>query len=455
MRCFSTLRKVLVGLLFMFVVNNSIGQLPNLPDSEKLYGLSLFWQEANYHFAFFDKQPSLNWDSAYKAFIPQVLATPSTYEYYRVMKRFCALLKDGHTNVYYPKFIQDSLDFPMLKLTEIDRHAIITEVGKPYEKEIPIGSEVIAVNGMATVHFLNQEIFPYMSHPLESSRWKEAVRIMLAGWSNSTVELQLKHKNEIRSVSVVRNRDATQWMIALSRPPLFQFEWLDHQIACIRLNGFHDPRLITLFKEKVNDLLQAKAVIIDIRKNGGGNSDIGAEILKYFTDARYFLGSNWKTPKHIATFRAWGSLFNPQGQDTTFKKYYPYANRKAWHYGVTDTVYNDLKGAKITVPVVVLTGTATVSAAEDFLIYFDYLKRGEVIGERTNGSTGQPYLFPLPGGGMARICTKRDTYYDGREFVGIGIVPHIEVRPTLEDYIANKDVIQLKAIEVLKSKIEK
>ena len=52
----------------------------DLPDVEKLYGLSLFWQEANYNFAFFDQVPDLDWDAAYREFIPRVLSTHSTWE---------------------------------------------------------------------------------------------------------------------------------------------------------------------------------------------------------------------------------------------------------------------------------------------------------------------------------------------------------------------------------------
>src|SRR5256885_1632531 len=47
---------------------------PDLSPESKLYGLSLFWKEASYNFAYFDHVPGLNWDKAYTEFIPQVLA---------------------------------------------------------------------------------------------------------------------------------------------------------------------------------------------------------------------------------------------------------------------------------------------------------------------------------------------------------------------------------------------
>ncbi|HEY3520547.1 MAG TPA: hypothetical protein VGK80_05835, partial [Rhodanobacteraceae bacterium] len=49
--------------------------------------------------------------------------------------------------------------------------------------------------------------------------------------------------------------------------------------------------------------------------------------------------------------------------------------------------------------------------------------------------------FKLPGGGSARICVKRDTYPDGREFVGLGIAPQIEVAPTVTDIRDGRDPV--------------
>ncbi len=61
-------------------------------------------------------------------------------------------------------------------------------------------------------------------------------------------------------------------------------------------------------------------------------------------------------------------------------------------------------------------------------------------------------MFDLPGGGSARICTKKDTYPNGKEFVGYGIKPDIEVKRTLNDYLLKKDPVLDKAISYLKTK---
>jgi len=89
----------------------------------------------------------------------------------------------------------------------------------------------------------------------------------------------------------------------------------------------------------------------------------------------------------------------------------------------------------------VLTSARTYSAAEDFAVAFDTMQRGRIVGEATGGSTGQPLILNLPGGVMARICTKRDTYSDGREFVGVGVQPQVVVHPTVADFRAGRDTV--------------
>ena len=103
-------------------------------------------------------------------------------------------------------------------------------------------------------------------------------------------------------------------------------------------------------------------------------------------------------------------------------------------------------------PVLVLTGAATFSAAEDFAVAFDGMQRGTLVGEATAGSTGQPLFIKLPGGGAARICTKQDSYPDGRPFVGVGVQPQHIVRPTVDGVRAGRDEVLEAALAQLPSK---
>jgi len=103
--------------------------------------------------------------------------------------------------------------------------------------------------------------------------------------------------------------------------------------------------------------------------------------------------------------------------------------------------------------VVVLIGPRTFSAAEDFLVAFDNAQRGTKIGLPTAGSTGQQIYFDLPGGGFARVCAKKDTYPDGKAFVGKGMIPDVKVNVNLDDIQEGRDVTLYKALNITRKQI--
>ena len=102
-----------------------------------------------------------------------------------------------------------------------------------------------------------------------------------------------------------------------------------------------------------------------------------------------------------------------------------------------------------TKPVIVLAEPATYSRAEDFAVVFDAMKRGRIVGEATGGSTGQPLSIPLPGGGSLRICTKHDRYPDGKEFVGVGVLPGIVVLADGRGFPGGRDTVLEAAVRLL------
>ena len=83
------------------------------------------------------------------------------------------------------------------------------------------------------------------------------------------------------------------------------------------------------------------------------------------------------------------------------------------------------------------------------MIYVNNQQHIIKIGNPTFGSTGMPMTLELPNGGEARICTKKDTYPNGEEFVGKGIQPDIFVEQTLNNFLKNKDMTLNVALEYL------
>lgn len=210
------------------------------------------------------------------------------------------------------------------------------------------------------------------------------------------------------------------------------------EIAYIYLGTFSNNSMPDTFYKQIPKIKDAKGFIFDVRYNGGGNSGNGDKIAAAFTGGEID-SVKWRTLEHIATFKVW-----KQGDYAKNIHYKTWSSEKK----KINTDYN------LNQPVVILTGRNTASAAEDFLSVFDAKDRAIRVGESTYGSTGQPLSIDLPGGGSARICTRNCQLSDSTQFINVGILPHVPIELTLEDYQKGIDRVLLSGIDVLTEKIE-
>jgi C-terminal processing protease CtpA/Prc len=420
---------------------------PDLSDGEKLYGLSYLWQEANYNFAFFDQVPDLDWDSTYRAFIPQVLATESTYEYYRTLMRFVALLEDGHTRVWLSAPTGTYESYPWILTQNVQGQVLVANVGSSLADRIPVHSVIETIDGEPAAEHAVREHGPYTFASTDHDRADRIMAAALSGPPDQAVRIMyVTPDGDRRSVTLDRDRRTREdeWLLPTSATrQRFEIRWLDDDIAYVALNTFSDAGVADDFEAALPELYRAKALVIDIRKNGGGNSGHGYAIASYLTNDS-LQTSAWKTPENVAAYKAWGA-FN--------ERYSEYNDMNAWRDGGTHGAVAPAEGRRLIVPTVVLQEHGTFSAAEDFLIAIEKIPQITTIGRPTGGSTGQPLSLTLPGGGRANICTKRDTYPDGRDFVGIGIAPDIFVEATVEDVQQGRDPALDRAVELLRNQL--
>ena len=462
-------RVLLVALLLLATLQVR-AQLPTtLTPADKLYGLSKFWQEVNYNFVYLEQVDKPQWDDAYRRLLASVGQTPNDYAYYRQLQRFCALLKDGHTNVFLPPAIEQmttNFGAYRLLLRRIDNKAIVVRTNASKKEEIPVGSEVVEVNGQPTATYLAEHVAPYISSSTDYIRQDWGIRDLLMGVAGDSYRVKIKKpKGEIVALTLTHQKTEEQAVYPAFEPEkgLLEFKWLAKGIAYVALNSFGDAKIDSLFVAKLPELYRAKGLVVDLRANGGGSTEIGTTILQYLTRDRVLYGAKSRSRLHVGTYKAWGSYLEPR--DTVAgKKDWGLTKQealKAYHIArctfyhafanAPDTI--KLAAPRLVVPTVLLLGHSTASAAEDFLIAAAPQKHMLTMGENSFGSTGQPLSFALPGGGSARVCTKQDTYPDGRVFVGVGIKPAVEVAPTLKDYLAGRDPALLRATAYLKMKI--
>jgi hypothetical protein len=454
-------RSILINIFFLsFILHNietKAQPINTLSYPEKIYGLSRFWQEVNYNFVYFDKVDKNMWDSTYLRLIATIGNTDNDYAYYLELQRFCALLNDGHTNIILPPTITEYRTMfgeYRIFFESIEGKAIVSHINQSKTDILPVGSELVHVNGMPAQEYINRYIKPYISANANYIRDDLSIKSVLRGLEGDSYEVIFKRPDStFLELQLTHARTEEEQMFPpLNMAPLLEFNKLDNEIGYLAINSFENKEIVNKFLSILPELYGCKALIIDLRKNGGGSTNHALSILQYFT-ADTLLGASVSTRKHLPYFKAVGSFIDHAsdtiGNPWLKKAYEIHLGIHMEPMGVNGYISEVPRDKRLIVPTIFLTGHGTASAAEDMLIYADGQQHMMRIGQRTFASTGQPYLFDLPGGARARVCTKKDTFADGREFVGVGVQPHIEVIPSLNDWLGGKDPILEAALEYL------
>lgn len=401
----------------------------NIPDADKLAGLAELWAQAKYGFANFWHVPKLNWDQTYRDYIPKVLATHSTEEYYRVLENFYAQLKDGHTNVYSPDELSGKIDRLPLKTRLVDGRLLVIGSRDPAAdlQGLRPGDEILTINGESATRWAEHNVTPFVSASTQQDRDTRTYEYLPFLWPlGTTFTLGVQTPSGKQSTHVFKVTQSASQHI-----PLFDLKFLPGNIAYAALNGFDDDTAAKEWDKHWAEISKASSLILDLRENGGGSDSVGYHILATLIN-KTVPGELSRSTRWIATYRAWETAETPLR--------FP-----------VDTVEPD-PTRHFSGPVVMLTSPRTFSAGEDMVVVFTQAHRGKLIGEPTAGSTGQPLMFKLPGGGFARICTKHDSFADGREFVGVGVQPDIPVHQTRADIIAGRDSALQVAVRSLQAK---
>jgi C-terminal processing protease CtpA/Prc len=404
---------------------------PLLSEDEKVAGLSKFWSEARFNFPFFNRLPGMDWDGLYMAYLAKVRDAKTMADYYRVMMRFAAELKDGHTNVYPPSQLFNTLyAAPGLRTALVERSVVVTQLLDPNLRTAgwKVGDVILKVGNLDIREYAETNVMPYVSSSTSQDRDVRTYNYSLfSGDVEDPLVLTVEDASGKREVRTLM-RLSTDVLGPMFKTAASEFRILPGDIAYVAVNEFEDDSGVKTILDHLSQIQAAKGLVLDLRHNGGGNSQYGVSILQMLASSPFDWESE-QTPAYKAVYRAWG--LPQRSAQLPQPDFQPDAQH---HLGL---------------PVVVLTSAETFSAAEDFVALFDSMHRGLIIGEPTAGSTGQPFSFKLPGGGSARICTKDTRTPDGHVYMGVGIQPQILVKPSIADIRSGRDSALDNAVGIL------
>lgn len=436
-----------------------IKEIPNsISNHDKVYYLSKIWSEIKYNFVNIDYF-SYDLDSIYNEYIIDVMNSKNDYEYYQILKKFLGLLHDGHSEVYDNHQFHVFKDYIPISINDINYKFYITRIRKGIGLDSTfIGAEIIEIDKIPTHEYLIKNIFPFIAASTKQHLWMQASYLIQNGFKSEPFKATVKKIDKtIYEIELKRNGEKTRTKDDQYWGPnkeysrnIVDLSWQKDSIALININSFYpEEPAINGIIDAIEQTKNAKAIIFDLRQNGGGSTEVAWVLQKYLTSGDYFLNYGWETRISDGVKKANGNWI---------KEYEDFYLDKAVRYEMPDTVLVEDTINKIKVPVAILIGRYTFSAAEDFLVnLYETPDRPVLIGEETGGSTGSPLVISgLPGDGYARICTRRICYpFSRNRFVNKGVKPDIEIKQTIADYLENKDVVLEKALEIIKTKLIK
>ncbi len=305
----------------------------------------------------------------------------------------------------------------------LDGKAVITSIrdGYPAAKAgLREGYIISAIDDVPVEMILSdseKKALPNVTEWRKKSDMDRSIRNRLRGAPGTSVSLSfLDESDSLHRTTMLRMERPGKTILDKSLPPFFvefKAKQIADNIGYISFSTFMPP-VDEQFEQAIDDMLDVRGLVLDIRGNSGGMHTVGESIAARLV------------------------------QEPTLFSVFRYRDR-------TEEVVVRPNGKTYTGPVVVLIDGQNASASERFAACLQSIGRGVVIGERSRGAVGPSSVMKLPNGTTFLYVTAQSLTPDGIVLEGRGVIPDIVVRPDREALLHGKDAQLNRAVEYIKS----
>jgi len=410
--------------------------------------------------------------------------------FFKICSPLIHVIKDGHTNLNLPqnqirKHIKEYGAFPYhIYLSDDEKMYVIKNYGE--DKTIPIGAEIISINGISIPEFVNSidEFTFYERKSFRNTQIESDINILLYLHFGTFKELEIEYFTDHAEVHTLSNIDYKIFknskkeqelnimrMIRDSKP--FEYKKITKDVGHLMIHSFLiiKPKVLARFLKKMFKNIKEDGVtslIIDVRGNLGGFPRASAEIYHYLTDLPFKTMAVSKM-KISHTYR------------NQYKNKYPHVNfnsipfRKEGYTVDRYTLFNGEVGTLATEmnsnnelgrteenefsgDLYLLTDRTSFSAASSFAATFRCYGLGIIVGEPTGGTKtffGNSITIELKHSDInLRIGTVKNYTTCFTENEDEPIIPDVEVSPSVLDRINDSDQTLYYTLNLIK-KIKK
>ncbi len=381
-----------------------------LPDAGyQLLALYRFWNIIEYWFPYRDIIGE-DWDGVLAEFVPRLALAKTRDEYQLELIALIARANDTHANLWSSLTVRPPVGGCQLPVVVrfVENKAIVTGYTDPAadnDSGLRIGDVLFELDG-TPVDQLVEKLKPYYAASNKPTRLRDIARSITKGSCGDTT---VKIKRESGSMTVRTQRVRPTGVGAPEGMthdlPGEAFQMLRENVAYLKLSAVKAADTA----EYVKKASTARGWIIDIR-------NYPSEFV-VFALGRLLVES--ETPFVRITV---GDLSNPgafhwRGSEPTLTPDRPHYSGK----------------------LAILVDEVSQSSAEYTAMAFRAAPGATVIGSTTAGADGNVSQFPLPGGLRSMISGIGIFYPDKQPTQRVGIVPDIEVKPTIAGIRAGKD----------------
>ncbi|MHC0439806.1 S41 family peptidase [Flavobacterium sp. 3-210] len=389
---------------------------PNFEDkNSKLRMIFMYWNVVEYFFPF-KYLMSQKWDETLMQTLPAVIKAENYTDFYTAMKKMVSKMDDSHTEFYMYKssIAEGNGRFFPAKGKIIDEKIIVTEIlgdslAEAYN--IKIGDVITKINDK-TIKALISENRDLICASNDAAYLDKLAKSLLINLSdNVKVEFLKDGKYETKDMIWFDYHESHRNEFKKgAQKKKEKFKLLDNNIGYVDM-GIIKSRNIPAMIEALKN---TKAIVFDMRN--------------------YPLG----------TFREISNFLNSQEKEFAIytRPYYEYPGRFIWD-GETKSGSDNKDHYKG--KVIVLLNEKSVSQSEWTAMCFQTAGNTTIIGSQTAGADGNVSQFDFKG--FHTLFSGIGVYYpDGRETQRIGIIPDIEVKPTIKGIQEGKDEVLDRAL---------
>ncbi len=392
-------------------------------DGFRLLSLYRYWNMIHYYFPYkhlMDK----DWNLALKEYLPKFINAEDELAYEFAALELIGDIQDTHANIGLSANKVNEwkgLNFPPVHLQFIENELVVTGFHNSELKDqtgLEIGDLIKTINGASIKEIIEEKLkyYPASNLPTQLRNLSED----LLRSSSKEVEITFlspKHQTLRTKKLKLYPRDSLNIRHWSMKRDDKSYKMLDNNIGYITLQSIKDED-IPIIRKAFKD---AKGIIIDIR-------NYPATFVP-FKLGSYFVSSSAPFVKFTQ-----GNTNNP-GEFTFTENLEIKSTEKPY-------------GGKV----MVLVNEFSQSQAEYTAMAFRAGINTTIIGSTTAGADGNVSAILLPGGLRTMISGIGVYYPNGQETQRIGIIPDIEVTPTIKGIREGRDELLEKAVELILDK---